>query len=134
MNKNSKLMTLAMALVITLSSLSVQAGSDKTFNKAKAAVENASPDDWKTYAKSAKMLIRKNTNMAEAKQWIERSLKIRETSYNLEIMGDYYAKNNLPREAVTWYVKSMNKMKEEQNATIDTSSIQDKIREASAMK
>ena len=128
----SKLSTLAIALVVSFSSLSVQANPDKALNKAKAAVEQASPDDWETYANSAKTLIQKKAYMAEAKKWIETSLSIKETAFNLEIMGDYYMKNKLPKKAMSYYIQSMNKLKEK-DATVDTSNIQDKILKAKAM-
>ncbi len=134
MKNTSKLLTVAFALALTLSSFSLVAKADKSVDKAKAAVENASPDDWKTYAKSAQILIRKKADMSEAKKWIEKSIAIKETPLNLEVMGDYYVKNNLPKKAINYYIKSMDKMKEQNDATIDTSAIQDKIVKASQMK
>lgn len=133
MNKISKLMTVVLAVVISSYSMNLEAKSDKTVDKARSAVENASPDDWQTYAKSAQMLIRKKANMAEAKMWIEKSIEIRETPFNLEIMGDYYVKNNLPKQAIKFYIKSMDKLKEN-DANIDTAEIQDKIVKATTMR
>lgn len=134
MNKISKLMTVAaVAMFLVGSSFSVYAKSDKAVDKARSAVENASPDDWETYAKSAQMLIRKKASMGEAKKWVEKSLSIRETPFNLEVMGDYYIKNNLPKQAIKYYIKSMDKLKEN-DANIDTSAIQGKIVKASVMK
>lgn len=133
MNKLKKLSTLALALFISMASMTAEAKNDKTIEKARMAVENASPDDWKTYAKSAKMLIGKKSSMTEAKQWIEKSISIRETSSNLEIFGDYYAANNVPRKASEYYIKSMKKMREE-NPGCNVSEIQAKVIATSKMK
>lgn len=133
MNKLKKLSTLALALFISMASMTAEAKNDKTIEKARMAVENASPDDWKTYAKSAKMLIGKKSSMTEAKQWIEKSISIRETSSNLEIFGDYYVANNVPRKASEYYIKSMKKMREE-NPGCNVSEIQAKVIATSKMK
>ena len=79
----------------------------KSVIKARQAIENASPDDWTTFAKSAAVCIKKNTNMKEASQWIDKSLQIKETQYNLEVKGDYYNANKLYREAMSYYIKSI---------------------------
>lgn len=133
MNKLKKISTLALALFISMASMTAEAKNDKTIEKARMAVENASPDDWKTYAKSAKMLIGKKSSMTEAKQWIEKSISIRETSSNLEIFGDYYVANNVPRKASEYYIKSMKKMREE-NPGCNVSEIQSKVIATSKMK
>ena len=70
----------------------------KSVIKARKAAENAAPDDWTTFAQSAALCIRKNTNMKEASQWIDKSLEIQETQYNLEVKGDYYKANKLIRK------------------------------------
>jgi len=98
-------MGLFSALFLSVTMLS--ANPDKLFEKVSVEVANASPDDWMTYAKSAEKFIRKRNHLREAKEWISKSLAIKETAYNLEIMGDYYMANNLTREAVEFYVKSM---------------------------
>lgn len=80
---------------------------DKTTLKAREAVENASPDDWMAYAKSAEKCIKKNVNLKEAAEWLDKSIAIKETPYNLKVKGLYYEKNNLPKEALKYYVKSL---------------------------
>lgn len=97
-------------LLITFASQSVFAkgsGTDKTTEKAREAVEQASPDDWMTLAKSAEKCIKKNVNLKEAAGWLDQSLLIKETPYNLKVKGLYYEKNNLPKEALKYYVKSL---------------------------
>lgn len=133
MNRIKNLSTLVLALLISVASMTAEAKNDKTVAKARIAVENASPDDWKTYAKSAQQLIRKKSSMTEAKQWIEKSISIRETPFNLEVFGDYYVANNVPRKASEYYVKSMTKMREE-TPGCDISEIQSKVIATSKMK
>lgn len=97
-------------LLITVASHSVLAksgGTDRVTEKARQAVEQASPDDWMTYAKNAELCIRKNVNLKEAAEWLDQSLNIKETAYNLKIKGLYYEKNNLPKEALLYYIKSL---------------------------
>lgn len=100
----------AFTLIMTFATNTVFAkssGTDKTTVKAREAVEQASPDDWKTYAESAEKCIRKNVNMKEAAAWLDQSLEIKETAYNLKVKGLYYEKNNLPQEALQFYIKSL---------------------------
>ncbi len=81
--------------------------NNRTAEKARQAVEEAAPDDWYTYALSAEKCIRKKVNLKEAKGWLDRSLEIKENTYNLAVMGDYYDLNNLPEKALEYYVKSL---------------------------
>jgi hypothetical protein len=87
----------------------VKAGNnaDKIIEKARETVDKASPDDWEALAKSAKMCIDKNINLKEAAEWIEKSVSIKETTFNTKVMGDYYALSNLPEKAVEFYSKSI---------------------------
>ena len=106
---------------------------DKVVEKARAAVNAASPDDWETYAKSAQMCIKKKVNLAEAKEWLDKSLSIKETSLAFEVAGDYYMVNKLAREAITHYVKSINIIKEK-DFYANTSALQEKINKAKLMQ
>lgn len=100
--------------------------TDKTIEKARAAVEAAGPDDWETLAKSAEMCIRKNVNMTEAKQWIDASMEIKESPLALEVAGDYYKANKLYTKATDHYVKSMLALKKS-DFYADTSHLEAKI-------
>lgn len=82
---------------------------DKTTEKTRAAVENASPDDWYTLAQSADKCFTKKVNLKEASLWINESLEITEAPYNLEVKGNYYMMNNLPEKALEYYVKAIRK-------------------------
>ncbi|GJM27950.1 MAG: hypothetical protein DHS20C17_05850 [Cyclobacteriaceae bacterium] len=107
--KNARLMMLALAAVFISASLYAAPNdpNSKTAEKARVAVEEAAPDDWHTYAESAEKCMRKKVNLAEAKQWLDRSLEIRQTPYNLAVMGDYYYMNQLPDKALEYYVRSL---------------------------
>ena len=127
MKISSKILSATLAVVVVMSSFSTMAGTkDKAIAKATEAVENGSPDDWKLLAKQADYLIKKNTALGTAKQWTAKSISIKADPYNHEIMGDYYAKSNLPREAIGYYIKSMDMVKVG-NPTANTQWLQDKI-------
>lgn len=80
---------------------------DKTTLKAREAVENASPDDWMAYAESAEKCMKKNVNLKEAAEWLDKSIAIKSTPYNQKLKGLYYEKNNLTSEAIKCYVESL---------------------------
>ena len=110
MTKNVRLITLALAAIfVSAGAFAAPKGTEnnRTAEKARQAVEEAAPDDWYTYAQSAEKCIRKKVNLKEAKGWLERSIEIKETTYNLAVMGDYYEMNNLPEKALEYYVKSL---------------------------
>jgi len=123
---SSKLFAILMVMAITASSLTAADNKDKITLKARQAVEQASPEDWKTLAESAEICFQKMVNLREAADWIDQSLSIKETSYNLEVKGDYYFASNLHDEALTYYVRSMIKGMEE-TPGFDTRDIQAKI-------
>ena len=81
--------------------------ADKITRKARQAVENASPDDWHTLAKAAEKCIAKGINLKEAAVWLDQSIAIKETAYNLKVKGDYYRSNRLPERALECYSKSI---------------------------
>ena len=100
-------------LVIACMALAVNTTSfagikvDKVIKEAREAVETASPDDWHTFAEAAEKCIDKGVNMKEAAMWIKQSVQIKESSYNMRVLGDYYAANRLPQKAVDAYSKSI---------------------------
>lgn len=120
-----------MVLLLMFSSVRTNAftHADKIVKKARAAVQKAAPDDWETYAKAAQMCINKDVNLAEAKEWLNKSLEIKDNALANEVAGDYYASNKLYKKAVDHYVKSMKQLKEN-NFYADTAEIQKKIDKA----
>ncbi|MCV9387613.1 hypothetical protein [Reichenbachiella ulvae] len=124
-----KTTTFAIAAILLVSTTSFAFGTkEKAIEKATEAVENGAPDDWKLLTKQAEYLIKKDAGLATAKEWLDQSMEIKTNSYNLEVMGDYYAKCHLPKEAANYYIKSIDARKAElKDATADTSDIQDKL-------
>jgi len=107
---NVRLTMLALAAIFTSAGVfaaPIGIENNRTAEKARQAVEEAAPDDWYTYAESAEKCLRKKVNLKEAKGWLERSLEIKETTYNLAVMGDYYSHNNLTEKAFQYYVNSL---------------------------
>ena len=109
--KVSKGVVLGLIFFASVSSVawaSTSKGEDRTTDKARAEVSKASADDWQTLAANAEKCFRKKVNMKEASEWLDRSLQIAETRYNLELKGDYYSMNNLQDKAVEYYIKAIN--------------------------
>ncbi|WP_143519897.1 hypothetical protein [Reichenbachiella sp. 5M10] len=129
--KNSiKSIALSLLAVVLISTSSYAGGAkEKAVEKANDVIEHAAPDDWMLLAKQAQFLLRKEAGLSTAKSWLDQSLKIKEDSYNLSILGDYYLKCNLNDQAVNAYVQSMEVLKKD-DATVDTEHIQVKIVEA----
>ena len=105
----------------------------RIINKARDAVKSAGPSDWYTLAISAQKCIDKKTNLEEAVQWLRQSMEIRETSINLEVMGDYLMTVGAHIQAIEYYVKSMNAGKMN-DFYFDGSNLQAKIAEAQKKK
>ena len=99
---------------------------DKVTIKTREAVAEAQPDDWKTLAEAAEKCIHKGVNLKEAQEWLDTSLKIKETALNLMVKGDYYASNNQPDRALEYYVKSL-KVGKQQDVNFNGSKVQQKI-------
>lgn len=121
----TKTLILALAVIINVNAFAA-VKIDKTTEKAREAVEAASPDDWHTLAEAAEKCIKKEVNLKEAAEWIKKSVEIKETSYNHKVLGNYYMMNNLPEKAIEAYSKSirLGKMENEKYSDQET---QDKI-------
>lgn len=117
---------LAGVLSILAVSLSFARVDDKTTEKTREAVENAGPHDWYTLAVSAEKCFKKMVNLKEASKWLDQSLEIAETPFNLELKGDYYVDNRLPDKGMEYYVRAMNNLKENDGDS-DISHLQKKI-------
>lgn len=125
--KNVKnLGTVVLCALMMSNSISFARVDEKTTEKTRDAVENASPDDWYTLAISAEKCFKKKVNLKEASEWLDLSLEIAQTPFNLELKGDYYVNNQLPDKAIEYYVRAMNTMKEKDKDS-DVSQLQKKI-------
>ncbi len=96
-----------MALVAISSAAFAGQKDNKTTLKSRQIVENATPDDWKALAMAAAICVNKKTNLTQASEWLEKSVSIKETAYNLEVKGDYLILSNQPEKAMAQYIKAM---------------------------
>jgi hypothetical protein len=94
--------------------------------KQEQRIENAAPDDWKTFADCANALISKRIVTEETLNWIKRSIDIRETVYNRTIKGDYLVLKGSIKEGQAEYVRAIELAKLE-NRSEEISNIQWKI-------
>ncbi|MBR9998677.1 MAG: hypothetical protein KFF73_06890 [Cyclobacteriaceae bacterium] len=95
-------------------------------SKHKERIENAAPDDWKTYADCANALVSKKIVTDEIIKWIDRSISIRETMYNRTVKGDYLVLKGAIRAGQAEYVRAIELAKQE-NRNEEISTIQWKI-------
>jgi len=123
--KNAFILSLTLIVFVGTAAFAYNA-DDKTTEKTREAVENAGPDDWYTLAVSAEKCFKKNVNMKEAAEWLDQSIEIARTPYNLELKGDYYMINQLPEKALESYVEAMNALKSK-DFQADVSDLQQKI-------
>lgn len=119
-----------LAVLVLLSAIVVNAhvydSKDKVLNKARKAVASNFDNSWKVFAQSASMIIEKDIALEEAKEWLEASLKIQKTSFNLEVMGDYYLATGDKETAIKYYYESLLLLKETA-LNPDTGQLQAKI-------
>jgi len=127
--KNLLMITWILLFVsMSTGALALDGKEDKIINRYKEIVENTAPDDWYTLAKSADMCLKKKINRKEVLEWLDKSLSIKETSYNLEVKGDYYRLNNLPEKAGKCYLKAL-QIGSENDSDFDSRNLQEKIAE-----
>ncbi len=56
---------------------------DKVMTSARKAIAEAKPDDWRTSYRAAAFCLDNNTGLDEARAWLEKSIAVKETMYNL---------------------------------------------------
>ncbi len=98
------------ASVMFLAVQSFAGGGD--VEKAQEKVAKADSNDYTAYAMGAEVCIDRGENLDEAFSWLKQSLEIKETPYNLELMGDYYKVTGEKRKAYIYYVSAMEKARE----------------------
>ncbi len=105
--KKGILLMLVACFAVSSALVAGTSADNKTTEKARETVANASPDDWSAYMKSAEKCIRKGVNLEEAEKWIDYSISISKNEHNLEVKGDLYMKNNDPQRAGEYYLEAM---------------------------
>jgi hypothetical protein len=68
--------------------------------KARAAIAAAKPDDWSIRASAANYAFQNKLNTEEAMQWLDQSIKIKETFNNLSLKARTLAEQGKTAEAV----------------------------------
>lgn len=126
-----KIATLAIMAVSTVSFATHN--DDKATIKSRQIVENATPDDWKALAQAAAICVDKKTNLTQASEWLEKSVSIKETAFNLEVKGDYLVLSNQPEKAMPLYIKAM-QIGLNNESGFDVKSLQAKIGNLRAIK
>ncbi len=56
---------------------------DKVLTSARKAVAEAKPDDWRTPYRAAAFCLDNNVSLDQARDWLEKSIAVKETMYNL---------------------------------------------------
>ena len=109
MKKLTSITRLFVILLLTASSFAslANAPSDRIVRQARQEVAAASADDWHTLATAAEKCLIKNVNQEEALVWLDKSIAIKETAYNLILKGDYQAANGLAEVALEYYSRSI---------------------------
>ena len=129
-SNNMKMKRSLMAVLVILSALVASAhtydGKDRVLDKARKAVASNFDNNWKVFAKSASLVIGEGVGLEEAKEWLEASLSVQKTPFNLEVMGDYYFAIGDRNAAVKYYHQSLLLLKEN-NLNPDTGNLQVKI-------
>lgn len=71
-----------------------------TLEKARAAVAAAKPDDFQIRAQAANFALQNKLNMEEAMQWLDQSIKIKETFNNVGLKARTLAEQGKTAEAI----------------------------------
>jgi tetratricopeptide (TPR) repeat protein len=71
-----------------------------TLEKARAALAAAKPDDWQIRAQAANFALQNKLNTEEAMQWLDQSIKIRETFSNVGLKAWTLAEQGKTAEAI----------------------------------
>jgi len=126
--KNLKTSLVALIAVAISTSVFANDPESKIVEKAREAVES-SASDWKVLAESAQKCFKRNENVEQAMQWIDKSIEINPDPFNYEVKGDYYNSKKQYKMAMEQYYKAILTGKE-QNFWYDNKHLQKKIWES----
>jgi hypothetical protein len=71
-----------------------------TIEKARAAIAAAKPDDWQTRMQAANFAFQNKVNAEEAMQWLDQSIKIKETFGNVSLKARVLSEQGKTAEAI----------------------------------
>jgi hypothetical protein len=75
---------------------------DKALASARAAMSALAADDHQTAYRSASFAFQNNVAADEARQWVDKSIAIKETWFNLRLKADMLAKEGKTADAITF--------------------------------
>jgi hypothetical protein len=73
---------------------------DKALASSRKAIADAKPDDWRTPYRAAAFCLDNNVNLAEAKEWLAKSVAVKETMYNLSGQARLLAMDGKKADAI----------------------------------
>jgi len=79
----------------------------KALADSRAAIAAAKPDDWRTAYRAAAYCLDNNLNLAEAREWVAKSLAVKETMYNLLAKARFAALDGKKAEAIALATKAI---------------------------
>ena len=126
--KNLKTSLAVLVAVAISASAFASDPESKTVEKAREAVESSS-SNWKVLAESAQKCFKKDENIDQAIEWINKSIEINPDPFNYEIKGDYYSSKKQYKMAVEQYYNAI-VIGKEQNFWHDNKHLQKKIWES----
>lgn len=83
------------------------AAEEALIEEVKIKADKVKEGDWKALADCAKTLLEKRINYGEVKDWLEKSVSVKETWYNVSLMGDYYVNTRDFDKAYENYIKAI---------------------------
>jgi len=86
---------------------------EQALASARGAMAALEPDDYATAYRSASFAFQNNVALDEAKQWVDKSIAIKETWLNLRLKADMLAKEGKRAEAIGFGERAIAKGKEE---------------------
>jgi hypothetical protein len=79
----------------------------KALASARTEVAAAKPDDWRTPYRAADYCFNSNVSMDEGKAWLQKSLTVKETFYNVSLQAKMKAKEGDTQQAVALAQKAI---------------------------
>lgn len=110
------ILVIFLSMVINLPAEGSDPDEEAFIARQEERIASTSYHDWKTYADCVRALVERRIKTEEALQWIDHSIEIRETIYNLEIKGDYLVLSGQVREGQKHYVRAIELAREEGKA------------------
>ena len=97
--------------------------------KARAAIAAAKPDDWSIRSQAANYALQNKLNTEEAMQWLEQSIKIKETFGNLSLKARTLAEQGKTAEAIATAEKAVQVGKASNADAVNIANLEKRIAE-----